>query len=176
MSAQLQSLPELFNARARREGWPTASDDRLVFDNPRLNDLVGVWQAVRGSRSLPLRADFTARALVRHLRDVAFAECVREPGTARRLRFGYYGSGLARYSGDCTGKFHDEVIPAQFITSWYASFDLVLELAAPLRFVSQIRAFNLEYMTAESLVAPLGDANGVPCGFLVSATYTPRVS
>ena len=51
----------------------------------------------------------------------------------------------------------------------------MLEYGAPLRFVSHFQAFDLDYLTAESLLAPLGDAEGAPCGLLISVVYTARV-
>jgi hypothetical protein len=172
-TSQDKSLPERLNAQAHRENWPTLCDERLAFDGARLNDLAAIWDTVRGGRPLPRRTDFTARTLMRHLRDIAFVERVTAP--AHRYRFGFHGSGLARYTGDCTGKFLDELVAEQSIAAWYASYDTVLELGEPLRFVSNFRAFDLDYMTAESLIAPLGDANDMPCGLLISVVYTPRV-
>ena len=169
---KIRSLPDRLNAQAKREHWPTLCDDRLVFDDPRLNDLSVLWHAVRGSRVLPQRTDFTARALLRHLRDILFVELV----PPHRYRFGFHGSGLARYTGDWTGKLLDDAVPAKFRDSWYASYDATLEQGAPLRFVSHLHAFDLDYMTAETLLAPLGDASGAPCGLLVSVVYTPRVT
>lgn len=93
----------------------------------------------------------------------------------RRYRFRYYGSGLARYVGDGTGKYLDEVIAPQFIVSWYAAYDAALAMQVPLRFVSQFRALDLEYMNAESLVAPVEGADGSPAWLLTSVVYTPRI-
>ncbi|HEY4941574.1 MAG TPA: PAS domain-containing protein [Rhizomicrobium sp.] len=176
MPAKPLSVCERFNLQAKRADWPSRCDDTLAFDNARLKDLVGVWQAARGARDLPMRVDFSARALIRHLRDIAFQELIQEPGAPRRFRFGFFGSALAHYAGDCTGKSLDEIIPAQHIASWYGSYDAAFEQRAPLRFVSQFRSLNLDYLTAESFIAPLGDAGGVPCGLLTSVAYTPRVS
>ncbi len=169
-----QAVPDRLNAQARREHWPTLCDDRLVFDDARLNDLGVLWHAVRGGRVLPQRADFTARILLHHLRDILFV--ARVAASPRCYRFGFHGSGLARYTGDWTGKILEDAVPARFLASWYASYDAALEHGAPLRFVSHFRAFDLDYMTAETLLAPLGDADGAPCGLLVSVVYTPRVT
>ena len=170
------SAAQALNARAMREGWELRCDDASAFDSERLTDLARIWHDVRGARELPRRADFSARALARHLRDIAFLESVPQPGAPHCFRFGFYGSGLARYSGDCTGKFLDEIIPPKFLAGWQAVYDAGLEQGGPLRTVSRIQAFGLDYMNAEGFIAPLGDANGNPCGLLSSVSYTPRVA
>lgn len=164
-----RSPVERYRALAARGDWRTLCDDTLAFDNPRLAELVGVWNQVRGAKDLPMRSDFSARALVRHLKDIAFLECL--PGPC--YRYGFYGSGLARYSGDFTGKHLDEVIPQGFLPPWNAACEAALGHRAPLRFVAQYRALNLEHMKAESFCAPLGDANGAACGLLVSVVWGP---
>lgn len=176
MLATPVSAAQMLNARAVREGWSMRCDDRLVFDSARLTDLAQIWNAVRGAKELPLRSDFSARALARHLRDIAFLECVPQPGALHCYRFGFFGSGIARYTGDCTGKFLDEIIPPDSLAAWMAAYDAALAHGAPLRYVSRIQAFDLDYMNAESFVAPLGDANGTHCGLLSSISYTPRVA
>jgi hypothetical protein len=174
MSAQRHSPADDFNASARREGWPTLCDPLLAFDDARLAALLDIWRVACAGRPLPRREDFSARMLARHLANLAFVE--RMPGTPGRYRFRLFGSGLARYTGDCSGKILDEVMPAAFLPSWCATFDTPLAARAPMRFVSQLLAFKLDYVTTESLIAPLCNADGVPCGLLASAIYTPRVA
>lgn len=175
MSAQFSPLSDQFNARAAREGWPSVCHAHLAFDSGTLNELLAVWQTARGTRPLPMRSDFTARMLLHHLPNIAIVECVPEYASAHRYRFRLVGSGLTRYTGETTGKFLDEVIPPAFLESWSFAFDTVLALRMPLRFVSQFRSLALDYMTSESLAAPLCDAQGMPCAILSSVVYTARV-
>src|ERR1700704_5417280 len=132
MSANPCSPTESLNARAVRDGWPTICDDRVVFVSTTLNELAVVWHAARGDKLLPMRSDINARAIGRHLGEIAFVERVQEQGSPRRFRFGFYGSGLGRYTGDFTRKFLDEIIPDGFLANWNACFDTALELAVPL--------------------------------------------
>ena len=176
MLATPVSAAQMLNARAAREGWTMRCDDTLAFADARLTDLAQIWEAVRGAKELPRRADFTARALARHLRDIAFLERMPQPGAPHCYRFGFYGSGLARYTGDWTGKFLDEIVPPEQLAAWQLAYDTGLAHGAPLRIDARITAYGLDYMNAESFVAPLGDANGAPCGLLTSVSYTPRVA
>lgn len=175
MKTQVSSAVGRFNARSAHEKWQTRCDEALAFDNAKLAQLRDIWLAVRGDRVVPQREAFTARILGQHLRDLTFVERVEEGG-ARRYRFRMFGSGLARFIGDSTGKFLDEVIPEAFIASWLATYDLAVGAQQPLRFVSRFRAAQLDHVQAESLVAPVAGEGGKPWGLLVSVVYSPVVS
>jgi hypothetical protein len=175
MLAHALSATDQFNARAERERWHTHCDEKLIFDSPKLAQLRDIWLAVRGTRKLPMREDFTARILGRHLQHLTFVERVEVNGT-RRYRFRMFGSALARYIGDSTGKYLDEVVPENFAASWLATYDLAIDTGKPLRFLSRFRAAELEHVVAECLVAPLAGADGKTWGLLVSVVYSPVVA
>lgn len=175
MLAEATTVVGDFNARAAREEWSTICDDKLVFDSPKLAELRDIWRAVRGTRDMPRREDFTARILGKHLQRLTIVECVRADGR-RRYRFRLFGSGLAQYIGDSTGKFLEEVVPEMFIASWIATYDLVMDTRQPLRFLSRFRAAELDHVQAECLVAPLAGEGAEPWGLLVSVVYSPVVS
>ena len=104
----VSAICERFNAQSAQEKWQAACDSALAFESGKLADLLGIWQSVRGDRTLPERTDFTARILARHLPNLTFVERVETPGQERRYRFRLFGSALAQYTGDWTGKFLDE--------------------------------------------------------------------
>lgn len=164
-----------FNAQSEREGWSAFCDEKMIFDSPRLSDLRDIWRHVRGTRELPRREDFSARVLARHLQHLSFVERVVEDG-ARRYRFRLFGSALARYIGDSTGKYLEEVVPPMFVASWLATYDLVMATRRPHRFVARFRAAELEHVAAETFVAPLAGADGNPWGLMVSVVYSPTVA
>jgi hypothetical protein len=176
MLARTTTPAEDFNASAARDGWPTRCDPACAFEDARLAALLDIWRTVRGTRGLPLRADFSARTLARHLQHLTFVDRVVEPDGARRYRFRLFGSALAFVTGDWTGRFLDEAVPQAFLASWLATYDTVLAEALPMRFTARFRAAHLEHILAESLVAPLGDENGAPVGLLVSVNYSPAVA
>lgn len=174
-AAEILSSVEAFNVRAGREKWATVCDEKLDFESSRLAELREVWRTVRGTREMPRREDFTPRILGKHLQRLTFVECVRENG-ARRYRFRLFGSALAQYLGDSTGKFLEEVVPEIFIASWIATYGLVMETRAPMRFLSRFRASHLDHVAAECLVAPLAGEGSEPWGLMVSVVYSPVVS
>jgi len=172
----VSALCERFNAQSAQEKWQAVCDSALVFDSGRLADLLRIWQSVRGDRALPERADFTARILAKHLPNLTFVERVETPGQERRYRFRLFGSALAQYTGDWTGRFLDDSIPAAFQQSWLATYDTVIAARVPLRFVSRFRAEHLQHVQAETLIAPLGGGSGTAKGLLVSVVYSPFVA
>jgi len=175
MTAQAQKKPlwQDYNDRAARDGWPVHCDPELNFDSARLRDLVHIWQTARGRRAIPRRSDISTRMLRAHLADSMLIEREQTKGGVRRYRIRFHGSNVGRMSGDGLGKFIDEVIPLQFVESWYLAYDMVLEMRAPVRFLSRFRALNLEHLQAESVVMPLGDGMGNPSGLITSVVYTP---
>jgi hypothetical protein len=176
MPARPSTSVEDFNAAAAREGWPTFCDPACAFEDARLAALLDIWRTMRGTRRLPVRGDFSARILARHLQHLTFVERVAEEGGERRYRFRLFGSALASVTGDWTGRFLDEAVPGAFLPSWLATYDTALAMAEPLRFTARFRAAHLEHILAESLVAPLGDESGAPAGLLVSVSYSPAVA
>ena len=83
---------------------------------------------------------------------------------------------MAQHSAARAGKYLDEVVAEPYLTNWNESWDMPLELGLPLRFVSRFRSLDLEYIAVESLTAPLCDAQGNPCGLLVSSESAPAVA
>lgn len=175
MLALRSSPPDQFNACAAREDWWTRCDATLAFESAELAELVAIWRAARGTRPMPMRSDLTPRALGRHLRNITFVERVAPPGAARRYRFGFFGSSLARRMGDRTGKFVDEVIRPPYLEAWHAGYDMQCEWKAPMRYVSTLRSLNLEFLSTESAIMPFADETGAVGCFLLSAVFSPLV-
>lgn len=170
MSAQPLSASDRFNALSVAERWHTQCDATLGFENERLAALLGIWRGA-AKDALPRREDFTARMLAKHLRHLTFVE--RQDG---RYRFRLFGSALAEMTGDWTGKFLDEAVPAQFRPSWTATYDATIETRAPLRFTARFRASHLDHVMAETFVAPLADDGGAASGLMISVAYSPVVA
>jgi len=173
---EIAAICERFNAQSAQDKWQAVCDSALAFENRKLADLLGIWQSVRGDRTLPQRADFTARILAKHLPNLTFVERVETPGQERRYRFRLFGTELAQYTGDWTGKFLDDSVPQDFQPSWFATYDAAIEARVPLRFVSRFRAEHLHHVQAETLIAPLGDNSGTANGLLISVVYSPFVA
>ncbi|MBL6854459.1 MAG: PAS domain-containing protein [Alphaproteobacteria bacterium] len=169
---QLAALNAL-NARAKAAGWGIAASPPKGFEHPRLNDVCALWHDKATRRDMPARADMTARAMKPFMPQMTLIERARDSGKAR-YRIRLHGSVLARYSGDATGKWLEEVVDAQRVGAFAQIYDTVIALRTPLRILTRYQAPELDYLDGESFVAPLSvPTSGVP--LILSVTYTkPR--
>ncbi len=170
--AQLDILNAL-NARAKAAGWTFLCEPAEGFEYPPLAEACALWREKAAGRTMPARADMTARAMKTFMPHMSLIERVSDDGYAR-YRVRLHGSVLARYSGDATGKWLEDVVGAERLGSFLGIYDTVLALRLPLRVISRYQAPELDYLDGESFVAPLS----VPTSqtpIILSVTYAkPR--
>ena len=79
---------------------------------PRLSGLYGYWDAKRGARSMPSRADITPEEMLSFLGHVLLVDVEHAP---RRFRFRLVGTEIVdSYGIDLTGKYTDAVMPDSY--------------------------------------------------------------
>jgi hypothetical protein len=157
-----------FNARAEAKGWPFSCLPAEAFEKPELAAVCTLWHDKAKDRVLPARADLSARVMKPWLTNMSLIEHL--PGkSAGRYRVRLHGSALARYAGDVTGKFLEEVITPAHLAGYTAIYDLVRETRAPLRVISRYVAPEIAYLTGESFVAPVAHGDGDI--LILSVTY-----
>lgn len=164
---------QAFNAQAEALDWPFQVSLAAGFVQPELQIAFALWQEKAAGRAMPARSDMTARAMKPFLTQMSLIE--RVPAEAgHRYRVRLHGSALARYSGDSTGKYLEDVVHGGRIAGYIALYDTVIALGQPLRVVSHYQAPEIDYLTGESLVAPLSVPGGGP-PLILSVTYAkPR--
>ena len=162
-----------FNDRAKAAGWPFQCSLADGFERPQLAAALALWREKAAGRAMPQRADLTARAMKPFLTQMSLIERVLADGR-QRYRLRIHGTALARYSVDGTGKFLDEVVLGDRIHGYIALYDTLLEVGVPLRVVSNYQAPEIDYLTGETLLAPLSIA-GSDTPLILSVTYAkPR--
>ncbi|HEY0300018.1 MAG TPA: PAS domain-containing protein [Rhizomicrobium sp.] len=162
-----------FNARAKAHGWPFRCAPAGDFEHGELNSALALWRSKAAGRAMPSRTDMTARAMKPYLTQMSLLERVAEDGRPR-YRIRLHGSALARYAGDTTGKFVDEVVPGARLEGYRNLYDTVLAYAAPLRVVSHYQGPQIDYLIGETLLAPLAVPDAKP-PLILSVTYAkPR--
>jgi hypothetical protein len=173
LAAHLEILNTL-NARAKAAGWTFACGPAEGFEHAPLADALALWQGKAAGRAMPARADLTARAMKSFMPQMSLLERVATE-TGDRYRVRLHGSALARYSGDATGKWLEEVVHPDRLGGYIGIYDAVMDLRIPLRVVSRYQAPEIDYLMGESLVAPLaipGSTNPI----ILSVTYArPRL-
>jgi hypothetical protein len=162
------------NERAKAAGWTFVCGPAEAFEHAPLAAALALWQDKAAGRAMPARADMTARAMKSFMPHMSLLERVSDNGK-ERYRVRLHGSALARYSGDATGKWLEEVVGAERIGSYVGIYDTLLELRVPLRVISRYQAPELDYLDGESFIAPLSvPASATP--IILSVTYAkPRV-
>jgi hypothetical protein len=175
MNAALQrEVLDAINARAQDAGWSFFLAPARDFEHPSLTAVLALWRDKAAGRAMPLRSDMTARAMKPFLTNMSLLERV-ETSTGRHYRVRLHGSTLAGYSGDTTGKYLEDFVPPEQLGGYLGLYDTVLRLKVPLRVVSQYQAPQIDYLTGESLLAPLAVV-GSTTPQILSVTYAkPRV-
>jgi hypothetical protein len=164
---------QALNSRAEASGWTFACSPAQDFEHAGLADALVLWRQKANGRPMPLRADMTARAMKPYLTNMSLLERVTIDGQMR-YRVRLHGSALARYAGDNTGKFLEEVVGLDRLGAYRNIYDTVIALRTPLRVVSHYQAPEIDYHIGESLVAPLA-VPGSDTPIILSVTYArPR--
>lgn len=135
-----------------REAAPT-----LEIGHPALRDLHRRWEAWRGERAMPARADMDPVELPRKLLPNLLLVAVEE--NPRRFRYRLVGTELtAVMRGELTGRYVDEM-PFLFRKFAQPAYAEVMERAAPTcRRINAVEAFwRIRY---ERLLLPLSDGGG----------------
>lgn len=141
-------------------------DPELKFQRPELVDFLGYWNAKRGTRQFPGRADIAPRDLLKilpwmHLYDVleAAGEGHSPAGGGRQFRVRLMGSNLAVSMLDFArpGEFISDFPPSIF-KRMHLVLNWVIEARAPLRTYSTLTYLpGQEFQGSEACYAPLSD-------------------
>ena len=173
MSDAHQKVLNALNARAKAAGWTFLVGKAEGFEHPPLAAACALWHEKANGRAMPARADLTARVMKAFMAQMSLLERVNDNGQDR-YRVRLHGSALARYSGDATGKWLEDVVGTPRLGSYLGIYDTVLALRIPLRVVSRYQAPELDYLDGESFVAPLSVPTS-PTPIILSVTYAkPR--
>jgi hypothetical protein len=149
---------EAFRAQARAAGWPLLCDTTLSFERPELSLFVAVWREKAKDGRVPARSEIAARDVKACMRKIILWE--RHEGPRDRVRL--IGTALVPIWGDMTGRFVDEVVPADLQPRWQAHIGTVLAARRPLRFVTRVDFQNQAFLVAEMASVPLCDDLGRP--------------
>lgn len=149
-----------FNERAKALGWTFTCGPARGFDHPALSAALALWREKAKGRTMPARADMTARAMKPYMPHMSLIERVGT-GKSARYRVRLHGTALASYAGDKTGQFLEDLLPAHLVGSYSSVYDTVLELLEPIRLVRDFQAPEIDYLAGESLIAPLSMSTSV---------------
>jgi hypothetical protein len=135
-------------------------DTALEFERPELNALRDIWREKVAGKGFASRTDFDARTIKSYMRNLSILDIVAQPDGSRRYRYRYFGSAIVEVFGEHTGHYIEEFIPPNRMARWTAGHDLVTLSCRPLRFVINYNSPQINFLSSESLVLPLGDEAG----------------
>jgi hypothetical protein len=133
-----------------------SSDVSLETYHPLLRRLLALWNAKRGGRAMPVRADFDVLELKDWLGNLMIIEVL--PG-AVEFRYRLYGSVLASYyDRDLTGKL-TEVLPPESRDTVRREYAAVCAARQPMTVERKRSVKHSERMVAK-LILPLAGPDG----------------
>jgi len=147
---------------ARTDG-PKVEVDRSVSLTREANKKAyAYWQEARGTRPWPARKDLTPQGMKPFMRHVGLVE-LRTASEGRKATYviRYAGSKIESVYGSITGKTLEEFLSSDLQARWRIVFDAVMAAKAPIRFATPVMFGAKFYLSAEVLLAPLGDGDEV---------------
>jgi hypothetical protein len=113
------------------------------------------WLAKRGSRRMPSRSDIDPIELRSQLGNIVMIDVEHDP---LRLRYRLIGTGITEVMArDSTGKYYDEIYPAELLEKIYESFRWIIDNKAPLRTHGEAFYPDKNFYLYEALNLPLSD-------------------
>ena len=144
---------------------PYLLDKHLSLQTPALRETLDLWEQKRGTRSMPQRADFSIRDLVRVLPQTGIVD-LRNGPRGPRFFVRLNGSALDHFFAPLTGKYFDESVSPYFVERWTTIFMAPVNARAPLRGVGRTEFRDQHYLVAETLMLPLSQDGEMPSGVL----------
>lgn len=149
-------------------------DTELQFLRPELDALYQVWRRICARKGHASRADFDARAIKAHLRNLSVLDVVPQSDGSRRYRYRYFGSAVADVFGEQTGHYLEQFIPPERMARWRMGHDLVALSGRPVRFLINYTSPLIDYLSSESLVLPLSEESGATNMLMCCVYFGPK--
>jgi hypothetical protein len=140
------------------------------FATPQLKLAFDVWDAKRGTRSMPARLDLGIRDLKFALPNLSLLDIVRE-GHGLRYRVRLVGSILDEMVAPMTGRFLDEAVPGHFAQKWSTQWLPAIVERRVMRGVGRVEFAGRRWYVAESAFCPLASDGETPDILMVLAYY-----
>ncbi len=134
-------------------------DPSLAFEHLALRQATEYWRSKCGSAIMPSREDLRTsdmRKFVAHVALVTVDEPENPEASGYTIRLA--GSEVEKVFGPISGKSLADALPGATAIRWGLGYKLVRTTRRPVRFCGQVLFEDKRWLTAETLMAPLGDA------------------
>lgn len=157
------------------ENWATSPraitlDESLTFESAILRKACESWRALSNG-AVPLRSQISARAVKDFVGHLVIFERLPEDISIRLM-----GTRVAAVLGEMQGKLLREALPHEAAQRWSVAIEKVLASQQPLRIVTLVNINDLQFLEAESFLAPLGDATGAVTMTLAAVVFRSGVA
>lgn len=144
-------------------------DPELKLQTPVLRMALAAWQAARGARAMPARADVDVAKLPRELLGhLALLEI--EPGPPERFRWRLIGTHITAALGrDSTGRYFDELYEPQLAEAVLTGPRWVMAHRRPIRTLGHAAFADKTFLRSENLDMPLS-SDGERVSMILVAT------
>jgi hypothetical protein len=115
------------------------------------------WNARRGARAMPSRADIDPREMRAFLANLALLEPRPKSDGSNDIFVRLAGTSLEQTYGMLTGRLVSEIVPPETGRIWHTVFDPAMESASPVRSIGRMVFEKRSWLEVESLVMPLSN-------------------
>jgi hypothetical protein len=137
----------------RRNETGMQHDPSLAFEHRELGDLLGLWHAKRGSRSMPTRADLGPFDLKALLGNVILIDVEPDP---LRFRYRLVGTNITQIvKRDVTGRYFEDIYAGRLLDTAIAANAWVVRERAPLRIFSRTGHVRNDIYNYDGVLLPL---------------------
>lgn len=137
-------------------------DPTLTFLHTKVIDAFAYWNACRGLRPLPRRADLDPVAMRSFIAHVALFDVRRKGDGSVDYFVRLAGTRVEDVFGSRGRRMLTEGLAPEIVSRWRQPVDRVLETGRPLRTRSRVAFQNQTWIDGEALHAPLGESPTAP--------------
>jgi hypothetical protein len=132
-------------------------DPDLRLEAPMLRSALAVWQAARGDKAMPSRADIDVLKIPRQvLSHILFIDI--EPGPPERFRWRLIGTHVTDMLGrDSTGRYFDELYPPEAAAVLLTGPRWAMAHKRPVRTLGNAAFADKQHIRSENLDMPLSE-------------------
>jgi hypothetical protein len=148
----------------------TSEEPSLLSDH-RLEHIFHYWQAKRGKRAMPQRADIRPSELGAALRLINLVDVIHDP---LRFRHRLVGSEHVEWLGrNATGRYLDETLYGEAAGEILAAFATIVREKRPYFRLSRLDWNNQKWLVMEAVELPLAGNDGEVNMILRGAVFRP---
>lgn len=152
---------------------PIKFDPVMRFESEPLREAFDYWDAIRGGRIMPTRAELLPREMRRFISHVGLIEPMTDKNGLQDYFVRLAGSDVEEIFGPRTGRPLGEGVPPEILARWRIGYDMVQRSGKPVKATAGVAYKGKNWIEVEVLVAPLGE-DATPSSFFLVISKLKR--